>query len=315
MTPRLLVALALLAAAPAPAAERLFELNGNLVPAGVAAVTLYGATTPFSATTHSDLGGKFRFRNLAAGSYTLAVFEPKRGETRLTIVIGPSVADKKGRVVVAVRLDESKLNREAAHAVSARALAVPEAAKREYAQAERKLTARDIAGAIAHLERAVEIAPGYASAWNHLGTIAYQTRDYPAAERHFRRALEADPNAYEPLVNLGGVLLNLGQPEEAWQHNLSAVLRRPTDALANSQMGMTYMALDKPALAEKYLTEAVRLDPAHFSRPQLLLAEIFHRRGDFQAAARALEDLLARHPDAPEAPQIRAMIDKLRAPR
>ena len=49
--------------------------------------------------------------------------------------------------------------------------------------------------------------------------------------------------AYEPLVNLGGVLVTLNKLDEAWKFNGFAVLERPGDALANSQMGMTYFGL------------------------------------------------------------------------
>ena len=61
-----------------------------------------------------------------------------------------------------------------------------------------------MAGALASLQRAVEIAPEFAAAWNNMGTIAYQSRNYLRAEECFREALSADPSAYEPLVNLEG---------------------------------------------------------------------------------------------------------------
>jgi len=103
------------------------------------------------------------------------------------------------------------------------------------------------------------------------------------------------------MVNLGGVLLNLGKPDQALQLNLYAVLRRPTDALANSQLGMSYFLTRKPDLAEKYLTTTKQLDPAHFSHPQLLLSEIHLQRNEHTAAIEELEDFLRRHPDSPEA--------------
>ena len=56
--------------------------------------------------------------------------------------------------------------------------------------------------------------------------------------------------------------------------------RRPMDALANVQLGVNYVNLRKPDLAVKYLKEAKRLDPGHFSTPQLALYEIYLRSGD-----------------------------------
>jgi tetratricopeptide (TPR) repeat protein len=197
--------------------------------------------------------------------------------------------------------------------VSARELTIPEKAKREYAEAGRKVTARDFEGAIAHLRRAVEIAPRYAAAWNHLGTIAYQKQRYTDAEGFFRKGIEADPEAYEPIVNLGGVLLNLNNVDEAWQFNVEAVLRRPNDALAHSQLGMTYLAMQKLDLAEKHLLEARKLDAAHFSHPQLHLTEVYIRKNDPERAADQLEDFLAHHPDYPTAAKMREAIKQWRA--
>src|SRR5262249_4930637 len=183
-------------------------------------------------------------------------------------------------------------------------LSIPNEARREYEAADKKLARRDVAAAVAHLERAVVLAPDFATAWNHLGTIAYQTGQYVMAESHFRKALEADPGAFEPLVNLGGVLINLGKLDEALGRNLGAVHQRPNDALANSQLGMVYFGLGNLDLAEKYLTCAKKIDPTHFSHPQRLLAQIHMKRGERKQAAEELEDLLARHPDVADAARI-----------
>src|SRR5207248_1323428 len=119
--------------------------------------------------------------------------------------------------------------------------------------------------------------------------------------------------AFEPLVNLGGVLLTLGKLDEAHEWNLRAVLSRPNDALANAQLGMTYFAIGNLPLARKYLEIAKGLDPAHFSHPQLTLAAIHVRQHEPAAAADELEDFLRRHPDSPRAAELRATIVRMRS--
>jgi tetratricopeptide (TPR) repeat protein len=123
--------------------------------------------------------------------------------------------------------------------VPARQLCVPEKAVRDYDDAQKALGRRDVATAVKRLEHAVALAPQFSAAWNELGTIAYQTRKFDRAAECFRAALEADPSAYEPLVNLGGVLITLDNLDEAWKYNVYAVLVRPADALANAQLGTT----------------------------------------------------------------------------
>ena len=308
--PPAVLILAALSAPLFPAADR-FEITGRVIPETQASVTLRGALTPFSTSTLSDARGRFRFDNLEPGSYTLHVFAPGRGQMQRTINVGRANADDRGRIAAEIILDGPALLPDRSGIVSARELAIPDRARREYDRAEKRLARRDIKAATGHLEKAVEIAPRFSAAWNHLGTIAYQTQRYAEAEKYFRTALECDPDSYAPLVNLGGVLINLQRLEEALQYNRHAVLKQSADALANSQLGMTYLMLGDSALAEKHLLAAVRLDPAHFSRPQLFLAELYLRRGDRAAAAAQLESFLRAHPDSPEAPRLRALLAAL----
>lgn len=298
-------ALPWLAALGAHAAN--FELVGHIQPAQSVAVYLQGATTPFHATTEASLDGKFHFRKLLAGAYVLTV-----GELQRTVEVGPSLADSKSRVNITIDLREADAQPNPGRSrISVLELSIPKEAWREYHAADEALGRRDVSSAVAHLRRAVELAPRFPAAWNHLGTIAYQTRQFEDAEADFRRALEADPEAYAPLVNLGGVLINLSKWDEALSCNRRAVLKSPKDALANAQLGMTYFYLGQMDSAERYLTEAKQIDPAHFSHPQILLAEIHLRRHEPEAAARELQDLLNLHPDLPNASRIKEQIARL----
>ena len=303
-------------AARALAAASLFVLSGQVPTETPVTVALYGATSPFSDATLTDSEGHFQFKKLLAGTYTLAVFVPARGEARTTVEVGPGTADSRGRVALAWDLKDSNFvfgdAIQRRNSVSTRQLAIPEKAWQEYREAQKDLGKRNTDSAVAHLERAVALAPQFAVAWNNLGTIAYQTQKYPRAEECFTRALEQEPQTYEALVNLGGVEITLGKTKEALDYNLRAVLERPHDALANSQLGMTYYALGNFDLSAKYLETARQIDPAHFSHPQLLLAEIHVRRHEPRQAADDLEDFLKHHPDWPDAAKTRETIAKLR---
>ena len=303
-------------AAPIFAGDPLYELSGRLTPPERALVSLFGATAPFQAAAESDEDGRYRFRNLLPGTYTIAVYVPGRGEARQTAEVGRGTADQRRRVKLDLQFHESDFVLNDAvrrrNTVSTRQLAIPDAASREYQEASRDLEKHEVNSALKRLEHAVELAPQFADAWNTLGTVAYQRGQYDRAEKCFRTALEQDPRAYEPLVNLGGVLINTHKLDEALMYNQDALLRRPNDALANSQLGLTYFTIGSFDLAVKYLEIARRIDPAHFSHPQLVLAEIHLRRGEKQEAADVLEDFLKRHPDFPTADRIRENIAKLR---
>jgi len=308
----------LLLAALAPRLGWGYELTGRIDPPSPVWITLRGATTPFEVSTSSNGAGRFRFTKVPAGTYTLAVVTAARGEVAQTVELSPGTVDARGRLELALRLDagrlESENGRATAATVSAVALSIPDRATEEYGESQKCLARGDTSGtncAITHLQRSVEIAPRFADAWNQMGTIAYREGKYSDAETDFRKSIEAEPGAFAPLVNLGGVLLNLGRPREALGYNQRAVARRPNDALANSQLGLSYFMLNDPDRAERYLTEAVKLDPAHFSHPQLTLARIYVGRGDRPAAVAELRDFLTRHPDSPEAAGVRQEIGEL----
>jgi len=295
-----------------------YELTGRIEPPAAFVVFLHGATAPFEGSTESDADGRFRFHKISAGTYTLAISTTARGQVLETVEVGPGTVDSKGRLDIALRIDDSRLESEGGHAtgatVSATVLSIPDRAVQEYEEAQRSLSRREPDRASALLSRAVEIAPQFVAAWNQLGVMAYQARRYGDAEAKFRRALNADPEAFEPLVNLGGVLLNLDRPQEALGYNQRAVARRPNNALANSQLGLAYFDLDDPNSAERYLKIALQLDPAHFSNPQLTLAEIYLRRGDRPSARLQFRAFLERHPDSPQAATVRRKIAQLNRP-
>jgi tetratricopeptide (TPR) repeat protein len=296
------------------AADPLFELSGQLRPPVRASVSIFATKTPFTAATASDSAGRFAFKNLRADDYTVAVFIPGRGEARRTVEVGSAVAGSHHRVSLTLDLKDSDFEPASIprYSVSTSQLAIPKAALREYQQAQKDLERHDPDAAVKRLQDAVAIAPRFAMAWNELGTIAYQTRKFDRAEECFRQALDQDPGSFEPLVNLGGVLVTVHKLDEAAEYNLRAVLTRPNDALANSQLGLTYFELARLDLAQKYLERARQIDPAHFSHPQLLLAEIHLRRGERREAAAVLEEFLKYHPDWPQAAKMRQTIAELR---
>jgi tetratricopeptide (TPR) repeat protein len=274
-------------------------------------IFLTGAITPYSAQAEAAADGGFKFKNLPAATYTLLVAVPRAGEIRKTIEVGPAFADSKRRVRITVTFAGAGTG-ERNRVVTAVELSIPDGARLEYSRANECLSRRDIKGAESCLRRAVEIAPRFAAAWNFLGTISYQTRQYLQAETYFREALKQDPELFSPLVNLGGALLSQGKIEESLPVNERAVKAQPDDALAHSQLGQSFFFLERLDEAENHLKQAKALDPGHFSLPQLYLAEIYAQKKQIQAAISELEELLRLHPDSDQAPKVKNAINSLR---
>jgi Tfp pilus assembly protein PilF len=301
-----------------PKPVRLLELRGQVLTARGEAlrshfviwVNLQGATTPFNTRTRA-LGGKFKFTKLLPGSYTLTAQVRGEGEVHQTIEVTPALADSKDRVTVKVIPRPSPEEAQARQTVSARALSISGAAIDDYRKAQRALERRDADAAIKHLEKAIEHSPAFVEAINLMGTIYYQRRDLKKAEQVFRQALAIDPQAYEPLVNLGGTLLDLRRYQEALDYNVASAGRRPEDALAHAQLGMNLAALGRYDDAIESLKKAKQLDPAHFSLPQISLYHIYRRKGQMQLATAELEEFMRLHPDDPLAVKLREELKKV----
>jgi Tfp pilus assembly protein PilF len=299
-----------------PPERKSFTLEGKLTPVRYAMVSLHAVDGPHTADATVYWDGKFKFKNLAQGSYIVIAYVPRVGEFRRTYSVGPSTVDKKGRMQVTIYAHPSRATRVSTpkerFTVSATRLSISDKARKHYSDAIKKLKKNDTAEAVALLEKAVSISPQFAAAWNQLGTLAYQKRDYEMATKHFREAHEQDAEMFEPVVNLGGVLLQTEQLEEALKFNKDAVGRRPKDPLANAQLGLTFMLMKDYRSAVEHLNATKRMDPGHFTHPQLTLAEIYRRMGRAQAAATELESFLRYHPDSERADSVRTALAKLR---
>ena len=278
-------------------------------------VGLTGNLHPYSAAAWTDFGGKFHFRNLEPGSYTLVTEVNKRVEQRMTLEISPANADKKGRIVKKIILNPRSFHsiRQKRQAVSWQELSVPRKAQNEYAEADRALLEGQIEKGIHHLERAIRLAPQFISALNRLGTVYYFRKDYSKAEETFRQALREDPKAFDPLVNLGETLLSEGKPEEALPYNLKAMEAHSLDALPNALLGLNYVALHEDDQAVGYLIRTKQLDPLHYSQPQLVLAGIYQRKSQSESALRELEEFVQLHPDSSESKRIQQQMAQIKS--
>ena len=300
---RLIAALAFWALAVSSTAAQSLDLIGKVSPPiERGRATLSAVQSPFYVES-TVRASQFVFRSLAPGGYTLVVMDPTWGLTRQTVQVTESFADKQGRVHVEVDLDRSAVTRarrvEDEGTVSVAALKVTPKARSAVRKAHARFGKGDREGAIALLQKAVEISPSFTQAWNELGTVAYKSGRYSEAERYFRTALEHDPLAFEPLVNLGGALLSQNRFDDALNFNLAAQGMRPDSALANSQLGINFFYKDQFHKAREFLVRAKQADPSHFSYPQLFLAEIYGKQGKLAEARNELDEMLRLHPDAP----------------
>jgi tetratricopeptide (TPR) repeat protein len=297
-----------------------FELVGTLVPgepgmfrtAGPT-ITLHGVGTSFTTQAAANRKGGFKLKHLPTGMYTLVAFLPQVRILRRTVDIGPTFADARGKIYLTIRFDRPPPNR-MRHTVSASQLAIPESTLSDYRKAQDYLAKGDSERGMASLKKIVEAAPQFASAWTSMGNIASQSGQFEEAEIYYKESLNHNPGSYRTLLSLGGALISQKKVRESLQVFVRAVKLRPEDPEGQARLGLNYLMLEELDKAKEHLEEAKKIEPGHFSCPQLFLAQIHARRGDVASSIAELEEFLKLHPDLEMVPSVRETIKQLRTP-
>ena len=139
--------------------------------------------------------------------------------------------------------------------------------------------------ALGELRTALADDPRYAPAYNMLGLVHAELREYPQAEANFRRAIELQPNYSDVRNNFGFFLCQRGrhaegllQFEAALQNPLYA---SPEIALANA--GACSVAQGDLSKADDYLQRALARVPSQSIALRALAELEFRRKQLFKA--------------------------------
>ena len=198
--------IAILATSTVFAANHELELRGQISGADsrpLAPVTVFGVQTSYKDSVPVSSSGEFRFRSLAPGDYTIAVVGEGSAEVRRTVVVSAALADRDGVVHTTIPFVPNDTSVNGSGTVSVRQLLTSRTASTWYADAQKRLAQHDAAGATHDLQQALRVDPEYSEAWNAMGVISAQNGNDADAEKYFRKALESEPGAFEPSINLG----------------------------------------------------------------------------------------------------------------
>ena len=173
----------------------------------------------------------------------------------------------------------------------------PSAASTLLDQAEAMLANGKYSAALPLLQQATLKDPKSYQAWYDLG-YCQQTLDHNTeALAAYKRSLEVNPKIFETNLNLGLVLANFGERDQAISYLNAATQLQPASHPERSKehawiaLGKLQLA-SKPADAEQAFSEAAKLVPAD-PEPRLLLAELYENSGKLEAASTHYREALA----------------------
>lgn len=272
-------------------------------------------------STLTDDNGAFAFRRLTAGTYTLTVEGGREFETAaetVDVFDGPRRTDQPGQVFnLQIRLEGRRGGPDAPRpgVVSAAAASVPEAARRRYEKALAAALEGEHKKAVKELKAALEIHPPYPLALGELGAQYMRLGRLTDAADAFASAVGLAPGEPVLRINYGILLIRQKKYAEAESQLACAVELDGGSAAARLHRGHALIRLGRGDEAEAELRLVLKLAGPGLALAHRYLGALYVERGDDARAAAALEEYLRLAPDAPDAPQVRAVLAGLKPPK
>jgi cytochrome c-type biogenesis protein CcmH/NrfG len=274
-------------------------------------IVLYDQSTRIIGRQTIGGRGRYRFTNLRAGEYDLAI-EATSGEiTRVRLTITGTSSD--------IRQDfefewKEKPGRKtnSAGVVSAADFYERSAVNQSlFEKARAAVEKKDYANGIKLLNQIVENDASDFQSWTLLGTLYLAQEKREEAERAYAKAIEIKPTYALPLINLGKLLLMQKRFDEAVDKLTRAVDLQPQSPDANLFLGEAYLRLKKGSKAIPYLNEAGKLGNI---QAHLDLGWLYNAAGLKDKAVVEYEELLRKKPDYPDRKKLEQYISENKKP-
>ncbi len=175
-----------------------------------------------------------------------------------------------------------------------------------------RFTPEDNAGAVAHLEQAVELDPAYGRAYAALGLVYVRSCQWRWSEplgmggreafRLARSYLADSENHPSSLTKVVASQIHLydERPEEAFTEAARAIALDPNDPEAHIAMGLATIVGGRPEAGLEFVETALRLNPSQPNHYVLARGMAYFAMADLEHAAAVLAQALEREPGAVE---------------
>ena len=143
-----------------------------------------------------------------------------------------------------------------------------------------KYNENEFTAAISAFEHALTLRPKYVEAENNIGLAWKELNDREKARAAFQAAIDWQgdtPVDAQPFLNLGRLLADANNYEQATGLIIKAIALAPNNPSAHEELGKVYLAMNRLSEAESELEKAIALSPEtsalHYKLGQILRKE------------------------------------------
>jgi len=137
--------------------------------------------------------------------------------------------------------------------------------------------------AVELFEKALATDPSYSQAAFYLGLTYNALFDEEEAAKYYKKAIDIDPDYLDAHANYGGMLLDIGNVDEAIRQLNFVLQRRPNHAEALTLLAQAYRLKELYAQSIESARKAIKLAP-HNAEPHLWLADSLRLSGKYAEA-------------------------------
>jgi tetratricopeptide (TPR) repeat protein len=264
-------------------------------------------------TTYTNDVGEAAFNGIPLGSYSIEV----SGDGIQTKSTDAFMVDERKisqmQWITVRRLEESGPKPVSAHStmVSAGDLNVPPKARKELDKANEEMAMQNWKKALEHLNKAIALAPQYATAYNNLGVLYARTNDIPLEEEALKKAVSLDEHFAPALLNYGKLCMrqkNFPLAEELLQKAGTVEPNNPETLmlLANAEFMDRHF---DAAIASAHQAHSSGQD--HPSFVHYIAARAYQQKNQQPQALAEFQLFLQEEPMGPRADYVRGNVAKM----
>jgi tetratricopeptide (TPR) repeat protein len=221
-----------------------------------------------------------------AGSYRLRVtgIDIQEGASERSFFIDPRQTSHMEYFTVKKKVDPNQPSLEPY--VSAAMLKIPDKAKSQFEKGMKALNKKDWEKAKEHLQKATEIYPQYAAAFNALGVVAMNTGASVEGREYFDRAINADPEYAASYVNRAKIMMGENDHAKAKELLNKSVGLDPVNPEALSMLSICSVKTGDGAMAVSSAERAHRLPHERFPIVHFVAGVVHETEQQFADAIR-----------------------------